>query len=82
MVTPDTHQWYRTNTNKITDNYNTAVSTDTTINMVPLPPAEPSEFSVFETVARLSLSQNQRGLLNDIQTQAVSNTSILTENNM
>ena len=38
-------------------------------NMVPLPPAEPPEINTFETIVRLSLSQNQRDLPNNIQTQ-------------
>ena len=79
-VTPDTHYWYRINNNGVTDNHNIAIFNDTTINMVPLPPAEPSEFNAFETVVRLSLSQNQRDLPNDIQTQAIPSTSITTDN--
>ena len=37
--------------------------------MVLLPPAELPEFNAFETIVRLSLSQNQRDLPSDIQTQ-------------
>ena len=70
------------NTNEITDNNNKAIYNDPAINMVPLPPAELSESNAFETIVKLSLSQNQRDLLNDIQTQAISNTSILTNNNI
>ena len=81
-VTPDTHQWYRINKNEITDNHNIAICNDTTINLVPLPSAEPLEFNVFEIIVRLSCSQNQRDLPNDIQTQAISNTSIPTNNNI
>ena len=80
--TPNTHQWYRINTNEITDNHNTTICNDTTINMVSLPSAKPSESNAFETIMRLSLSQNQRDLPNYIQTQAISNTSILTNNNI
>ena len=47
-----------------------------------LPPAELSEFNAFETFARLSLLQNQRDLLNDIQTQAISSTSIVPNHNI
>ena len=50
--------------------------------MVPLLPAEPSELDTFKTIARLSLSQNKRNLPNDIQTQAISNTSIPTDINL
>ena len=42
-VTPDTHQWYRVNTNEITDNHNIILCNDPTINMLLLPTAEPSE---------------------------------------
>ena len=76
------HQWYCINTNEITDNHNIAICNDTTINMVPLPTAEPSESNAFERIARLSLSQNQREPPNDIQTQSISKTSILTNNNI
>ena len=68
-VTPDTHQWYRINTNETTDNHNIAICNDTRINMVLLPPAEPPEFNAFETIARLSLLQNERDLPNGVQTQ-------------
>ena len=81
-VTPDTHQWYRINTNEITDNHNIAICNDTTINMVPLPPAEPPEFNAFETISRLLLSQNQRDLPHNIQTQTNPNTSIITNNSI
>ena len=81
-VTPDTHQWYRINTNEMTDNLNLAICNDTTINMVLLPPAEPSESNTFATIVRLSLLQNQTDLPNDIPRQAISNTSILTNNNI
>ena len=56
-------QWYRINTNKITNSHIIANCNDTTINMVPLPPAEPSESNAFETIVRLSLLQNQRDLI-------------------
>ena len=58
-VTPDTHQWYKINTNKITDNHNTAICNDTTINMVPLPPAEPHDLNTFETIVRMSLTKSK-----------------------
>ena len=57
-ITPDTHQWYRLNTTEITDNHNITLCNDPTINMVPLPTSEPSESNAFETIARLTLSQN------------------------
>ena len=82
IVTPDIHQWYRINTNEITDDHNIAICNDTSINMVPLPQAEPLEFNTFKTIVNLSLSKNQRDLPNDIQTQTISNTSILTYNNL
>ena len=49
--------------------------------MVPLPPTESHELNVSETIVRLSPSQNQRDLPNDIQTQTASNTSSITNNN-
>ena len=39
------------------------------INMGLLQPAEPPELNAFEMIARLSLSQHQRDLPNNIQTQ-------------
>ena len=50
--------------------------------MVPLPPAEPLEFSTFGTIARLSLSKNQMDLPNDTHTQTISNTPFITNNNI
>ena len=35
-ITPDTHQWYRINTNKITDNHNIALCNDSVISMSPI----------------------------------------------
>ena len=81
-VTPYTHQWYRINTNKITDSHNIAICNDTTINMVPLTQGEPSEFDAFETIARLAFSQNQGNLSNDTQTQNASNTPIIASINI
>ena len=81
-ITPDTHQWYRINTNEITDNHNIAIWNDTTINMFPLPTAEPSKSNAFETIARLTLSQNQREPPNDNQRQAIPSISMLTNNNI
>ena len=51
-ITPDTHQWYRINTSKITITHKTALCNDLTVHMVPLPPAEPLKVKAFETVAR------------------------------
>ena len=68
-VDPDTCQWYRINANEITNNYTIAICNEDSINMVPLPPAEPSEFNAFGTIARLSLSQNQMDLCNNIHTK-------------
>ena len=81
-VNPNTHKWYRVNTNEITDNHKIAICNDTTVNMVPLPPAELPEFNAFETITRLSLSQNQRNLPYNIQTQTIPNRSIITNNNV
>ena len=75
-VNQDTHQWCRINTNEITNNHTIAFYNDSSINMVPLPPAEPLEFNAFETIARLSLSQNQTDFPKDTNTQTISNTSI------
>ena len=79
-ITPDTSQWYRINTNEITDNYNLAMCNATTIKMVLIPTAEPSKSNAFETIMRLTCSQNQRDPPNDNQTQAISNISMLTIN--
>ena len=56
-ITPDTHQWYRMNTNEITDNHNIALCNDPVIKQVPLPTAGPSEPNPFETIVRLTLAQ-------------------------
>ena len=61
--TPDNHQWYRINTNEITDNHNIAICNDITVNMVPLPSAEPLEFNAFKTIASLPFSQNKETYL-------------------
>ena len=79
-ITRDIHQWYKINTNKITDNHNITLCNDPIIDMIPLPSAEPSESTTFETIVRLTPSQNQRDLPNNIPTQPISNTSILTNN--
>ena len=47
-----------------------------------LPSAEPSASNAIETIVRLTLSQNQRDLPNNNQTQAIPNTSIITNNNI
>ena len=80
-INPDTHQWYGINTNEITDNHNIALCNDSISNMVLLPTAGPSESNAFETLVRLTLSQNQRNLSNNNQTQLISSNSILTNNN-
>ena len=77
-VTPDTHQWYRTNTNEITDSHNITVCCNgTTLNMALLPTAEPFESNASETIVRLILSQDQRSQCSDIQRQVIPNISIL-----
>ena len=58
-ITPDTHQWYRINTNEITDNHKIALCNDPTVHMLPVPPAEPSEVNAFKTTARLTFSETQ-----------------------
>ena len=68
-VDPDTHQWYRINANDIINNHTIAICNDDSINMVPLPPAEPPQFSAFGTVVRLSLSQNLMDLPKVTHTQ-------------
>ena len=55
---------------------------DSKASMVPLTPAEPPEFSAFETIVRLSLSQKQRDLPNNTHTQTASNTPMVTNNNI
>ena len=50
--------------------------------MVLLTPSEPSEFNAFETIVRLSLSQNERNLPNDSHTQTASNAPIIANNNV
>ena len=48
-----------------------------------LPTAEPSESNAFETIERLTLLTKSNWILpNDNQTQAIPNTSILTNNNI
>ena len=53
-ITPDRGQWYRINTNEITDSHNVAICNDASVNMVELSPAEPYEANIIETLARLS----------------------------
>ena len=48
--------------------------------MVPLPPAEPTEFNAFGTIVRLSLSQNQTDPPNDTHTYTTSNNPIIPNN--
>ena len=81
-VNPDTHQWYRVNTNEITNNHTIPIGNDSTINMVSLPQAEPPEFNAYGSIARLVLSQNQTDLPNDTHTQTISNNPIIPNNNI
>ena len=60
-VTPDTHQWYSVNTNKIADNHNITLCNDPAINMVPLPTAEPSEFNAFKTIVKTNTLRKSKG---------------------
>ena len=49
--------------------------------MLPFPVAEPLESNAFETIAKLTLSQNQRDLPNNNQTQTIYSNSVLTNDN-
>ena len=69
-ITPDTHQWYRINANKITDNHKIALCNDLTDHMVPLSSVKPSEVNAVETVARLTLSQIYKDHPNNTGTQS------------
>ena len=51
------------------------------IYMVPLPTVEPSESNALKTIARLTLSQKQRELPNNNDTQPIHSNSILTNDN-
>ena len=81
-VNSETHQWYRINTNKISNNHTFAICNENSINMVPLPPAGPSEFNGFGTVARLSPTQNERDPLTNTHTQTISNNPFIPQNNI
>ena len=81
-VNLNTHQWYRINTNEITNNHAIAICNDNSINIVPLPPAEPSEFNTFGTITRLLLSQNQAELPNVTHTQTISNNTSTPNNDI
>ena len=48
-----------------------ALCNDPTIHMVPLPPAEPLEVNVFETIARLSFSETQKEHVSNTHTQPI-----------
>ena len=72
-VNPGTHQWYRINASGITNNHIIAICNDDSIKMLPLPPAEPSEFNVFGTIVRLSLSQSLTDLPKGSHTQTTPN---------
>ena len=50
--------------------------------MVPLATAELPDSYAFETIVKLILSQNQRNQPNNIQRQAIPNTSNLPHNNI
>ena len=69
-ITPDnTYEWYRINSNDITDNHKIALCNDTTVHMVLLPPAEPLEINAFKTIARLPFLQMQHKCFNNTHTQ-------------
>ena len=72
IITPDTHQWYKNNTNEMLENHKLAVCNDPAVHMVPISPAEPSEINVFKTIARLTFLQTQNEQINNthIQTHA------------
>ena len=56
ISTPDTHQWYRINSNETSDNHQIALCNDQTVHIVPLPPAETLEINMFSTIARLTFT--------------------------
>ena len=58
-ITPDTHQWYRINTNEILDRHNVAICNEATVNMVLLSPVEPYKTNAIETFARLAPPNSQ-----------------------
>ena len=64
LITPDTQQWYRINTNKILGNDKITLCNDSAVHMVPIPPAEPLEINAVNTIARLTLSQTQNEHIN------------------
>ena len=47
VITPNTHQWYKINANKIFDSYKLAPCDDHSTHMIPIPPAEPPEINPF-----------------------------------
>ena len=81
-ITPDTHQWYRINSNEITDNHKIALCNEPTAHMVPLPPAEPSDVNAFETIARLTFSQVQNEHFNNTHTQPMYSNSTSANKNI
>ena len=80
-ITPDTHHWYRINTNEITDNHKIALCNGLTVHMVPLPSAEPSEVNAVETVARTTHSHTPKDHPNDTHTESIYSNSTSTNNN-
>ena len=81
-ITPDTHQWYRINSNEITDNHKIALCNDLTVHMVPLPSAEISKANVVKAIARLTLSQTHEDHPNHTHTQSIYSNSNLANNNI
>ena len=67
---------------KFSNNHTLAICNDNSINVVPLPPAEPSEFNVFGTVVRLSPRENQMDPLTNTHTQTISNSSIIPQDDI
>ena len=80
-ITPDTHQWYRINTNETTDNNKIALCYDPTVQMVPLPSAEPSSVNTFKRIARLIFHKLKRDHPKKTHTQPIHSKSTLTNNN-
>ena len=64
IITPDTHQWYRTNTNEIIENHKITLHNDPAVHMVPILPAEFSKINTFNTMARLTVPQTQNEHIN------------------
>ena len=81
-ITPDTHQWYRINTDEITNTHKIALFNDLKVHTVPLPPAEPLEGNAFETSVRLTFSEAQKEHVSNTHTQPIYSSATSTNNNI